>query len=119
MKDVKIVRGKWHHGKNPSIPNEIQQTDEDRTIEHKWKRYIETKQIKKAERKQKELMLQGLNGAQRIKHMEPINDLIENIKRDAKRFNEKVLVAQNYKKEPKPKEQKPVVFVRAPEPSEA
>ena len=52
VKDVKIVRGKWHHGKNPSIPNEHQQTEEDRTIEHKWKRYIETKQIKKAERKQ-------------------------------------------------------------------
>jgi len=80
--NVKVVKGKWHDvAAAEKAPPEELQTQEDKNVENKWKKYVEQKKTQKEQKMKQDLLLQGLSEAERLKHLEPVSALIENIKK--------------------------------------
>eukprot|EP00353_Schmidingerella_taraikaensis_P002117 CAMPEP_0185599382 /NCGR_PEP_ID=MMETSP0434-20130131/82668_1 /TAXON_ID=626734 ORGANISM="Favella taraikaensis, Strain Fe Narragansett Bay" /NCGR_SAMPLE_ID=MMETSP0434 /ASSEMBLY_ACC=CAM_ASM_000379 /LENGTH=81 /DNA_ID=CAMNT_0028228769 /DNA_START=2694 /DNA_END=2939 /DNA_ORIENTATION=+ len=80
--NVKVVKGKWRDvAAAEKAPPEELQTQEDKNVENKWKKYVEQKKTQKEQKMKQDLLLQGLSEAERLKHLEPVSVLIENIKK--------------------------------------
>ena len=87
-------------------------------MEHKWRQYLAVKKHQKQKKKRDELFNTDLTPEQRIKHLQPVEELVANLQTQAKRFKEQAVATKPYKgKEKKMKIQKKVanvVFTKAP-----
>ena len=85
---VKVAHGNFYTETSHFDP--ALQTEDDKRLENQWKKYLVVKKRQKEQKKQDKLLNTHLEEAARMKHLEPIEALLANLKTQTKRFQEKV-----------------------------
>ena len=60
-------------------------------MEQKWKNYLSKKKDRKEKKEYESMLKRKLTKEERSKHLEPVGDLLKNLGKDSKRFNELVV----------------------------